>query len=341
MLDSLDKGCGCKGGISIYHPTTLPLDPADLYRVSIADEGQDEVNRTYTVMTEAQKTLTTAEEELVTVTNTDVHLSSQKFSLLQTGECGWIKTDAAYLSAETAYNEAVERVRTTTEAHTRAIFEHTTSVIKAKEMKEHCECETQSNHETQWTDANMDNEANQRAWAQSRHIDCVIAHTSEANCGVDSCPVVRRPVLCDDIETKKCEEAGSASGSAGEGAPLSNAPNILRNCALARLAQSASALARFSLSIKTKISHTHSLILSRTKTVHDKWLYQAMTKMTKMFLKPPTAVETSRNIRKYSTHSTHDLFELCLQRQSHKFIYRSCTRICSKITKIYKSNQQD
>jgi len=193
MLDSLDKGCGCK------------------------DEGQDEVNRTYTVMTEAQKTLTTAEEELVTVTNTDVHLSSQKFSLLQTGECGWIKTDAAYLSAETAYNEAVERVRTTTEAHTRAIFEHTTSVIKAKEMKEHCECETQSNHETQWTDANMDNEANQRAWAQSRHIDCVIAHTSEANCGVDSCPVVRRPVLCDDIETKKCEEAGSASGSAGEG----------------------------------------------------------------------------------------------------------------------------
>merc|ERR1712195_177135 len=190
MLDSLDKGCGCK------------------------DEGQDEVNRTHTVMTETAKTVITVKEELTTATNADVQVSSQSYSFLTAGECGWIKTDAAYTAAETVYTKAVELVRTTTVTHELTITEHTNSVIKAKEMKELCECGTQSAHANEWTTANMDNEANQRAWAQSRHIDCVIAHTSEADCVVDSCPVVTKPVLCDAIETKECEEAGSPSGSA-------------------------------------------------------------------------------------------------------------------------------
>jgi hypothetical protein len=189
MLDSLDKGCGCK------------------------DEGQDEVNRTHTVMTETAKTVITVKEELTTATNADVQVSSQSYSFLTAGECGWIKTDAAYTAAETVYTKAVELVRTTTVTHELTITEHTNSVIKAKEMKELCECGTQSAHANEWTTANMDNEANQRAWAQSRHIDCVIAHTSEADCVVDSCPVVTKPVLCDAIETKECEEAGSPSGS--------------------------------------------------------------------------------------------------------------------------------
>merc|ERR1712166_859506 len=190
MLDSLDKGCGCK------------------------DEGQDEANRTHTVMTETAKTVITVKEELTTATNADVQVSSQSYSFLTAGECGWIKTDAAYTAAETVYTKAVELVRTTTVTHELTITEHTNSVIKAKEMKELCECGTQSAHANEWTTANMDNEANQRAWAQSRHIDCVIAHTSEADCVVDSCPVVTKPVLCDAIETKECEEAGSPSGSA-------------------------------------------------------------------------------------------------------------------------------
>jgi len=220
MLDSLDKGCGCK------------------------DEGQDEVNRTHTVMTETAKTVITVKEELTTATNADVQVSSQSYSFLTAGECGWIKTDAAYTAAETVYTKAVELVRTTTVTHELTITEHTNSVIKAKEMKELCECGTQSAHANEWTTANMDNEANQRAWAQSRHIDCVIAHTSEADCVVDSCPVVTKPVLCDAIETKECEEAGSPSGStsieeagAPSGSATGSATNVAANVAATALSE--------------------------------------------------------------------------------------------------------
>merc|ERR1712153_260017 len=94
------------------------------------------------------------------------------------------------------------------------------------------------------TTANMDNEANQRAWAQSRHIDCVIAHTSEADCVVDSCPVVTKPVLCDAIETKECEEAGSPSGStsieeagAPSGSATGSATNVAANVAATALSE--------------------------------------------------------------------------------------------------------
>merc|ERR1711865_1011671 len=188
MLDELDKGCGCAG------------------------KGQDEVNRTLNEMNAAFTAVTDAETALETATNAQVQLADQEFSFLQAGECGWIQTDAAYLSAYAIYTKAVNTLATERITYKLSVTAHTEAVTEAARLKLECECATQSAHAVAWADANQDNDANAAAWAQAHHIDCVVDHISEADCSFGPAPGLTQPTLCDDIESVSCAaESGSAA----------------------------------------------------------------------------------------------------------------------------------
>merc|ERR1712166_449473 len=180
MLDGLDKGCDCAG------------------------KGQDEVNRTLNEMNAAWTAKTDAKKDLETATNAQVQLSSQEFSFLQAGECGWIMTDAAYLSAYAIYTKAVNTLAKAKTTSSLSIIAHREAVIEAARLKLQCECATQSAHATAWAEANEDNDANAAAWAQAHHIDCVVQSISEANCVFGPVPGLTKPTLCDDIESVSC-----------------------------------------------------------------------------------------------------------------------------------------
>merc|ERR1711865_1324096 len=188
MLDNLDKGCGC------------------------AALGQDEVNRTLNEMNAAFNAVTDAETALETATNAQVQLADQEFSFLQAGECGWIQTDAAYLSAYAIYTKAVNTLATERITYKLSVTAHTEAVNEAARLKLECECATQSAHAVAWADANQDNDANAATWAQAHHIDCVVDHIAEADCSFGPAPGLTQPTLCDDIESVSCAaESGSAA----------------------------------------------------------------------------------------------------------------------------------
>jgi hypothetical protein len=190
MLDELDKGCGC------------------------AALGQDEVNRTLTEKHAASNAVTVAETVLETATNAQVQLSSRSFQSLQAGECGWIVTDSSYQTAHVTYTTAVTTLATARTTYTLSVTAHTEAVIEAARLKLECECATQSAHAAAWANANEDNDANDAAWAQAHHIDCVIERISEASCTFGPAPSLTQPALCDDIESVSCAaESGSAAGS--------------------------------------------------------------------------------------------------------------------------------
>merc|ERR1712166_1335680 len=199
MLDSADKGCSCAG------------------------KGQDEVNRTLNEMNAAWTAVTDAQKDLESATSAQVQLSSQEFSFLQAGECGWIMTDAAYLSAYAIYTKAVNTLAKARITYKLSVTAHTEAVNEAARLKLECECATQSEQAVAWADANQDNDANAAAWAQAHHIDCVVDHIAEADCSFGPAPGLTQPTLCDDIESVSCAaESGSAaapvaaeSGSAG------------------------------------------------------------------------------------------------------------------------------
>merc|ERR1712166_57529 len=188
MLDGLDKGCDCAG------------------------KGQDEVNRTLNEMNAAFTAVTDAETALETATNAQVQLADQEFSFLQAGECGWIQTYAAYLSAYAIYTKAVNTLAMERITYKLSVTAHTEAVNEAARLKLECECATQSAHATAWADANQDNDANAAAWAQAHHIDCVVDHIAEADCSFGPAPGLTQPTLCDDIESVSCAaQSGSAA----------------------------------------------------------------------------------------------------------------------------------
>jgi len=197
MLDELDKGCGC------------------------AALGQGEVTRTLTEMNAAFSAVTVAETALQTATNAQVQLASQEYQLLRSGACGWIQTDVAYQTALTTYNKAVTTLATARSTYTLSVTAHTEAVTEAARLKLECECATQSAHAAAWADANADNNANDAAWAQAHHIDCVIEHISEVNCAFGPAPGLTQPTLCDDIESVSC---AAESGSAAPVAPTAAFP---------------------------------------------------------------------------------------------------------------------
>merc|ERR1712166_1504933 len=122
LLDSADKGCSCAG------------------------KGQDEVNRTLNEMNAAWTAVTDAQKDLESATSAQVQLSSQEFSFLQAGECGWIMTDAAYLSAYAIYTKAVNTLATAKTTYSLSIIAHREAVTEAARLKLECECSTQSAH---------------------------------------------------------------------------------------------------------------------------------------------------------------------------------------------------
>merc|ERR1712195_169625 len=188
MLDGLDKGCDCAG------------------------KGQDEVIRTLDEMNAASSAVKVAETALETASNTQVQLADQEFSFLQSGECGWIQTDASYQTAHVTYTKAVNTLATERITYKLSVTAHTEAVIEAARLKLECECATQSAHAVAWADANQDNDANAAAWAQAHHIDCVVDHIAEADCSFGPAPGLTQPTLCDDIESVSCAtESGSAA----------------------------------------------------------------------------------------------------------------------------------
>ena len=197
----------------------LPCDELILFWTTAL--GQDEVTRTLTEMNAAFNAVTVAETALETATNAQVQLASQEYQLLRSGACGWIQTDVAYQTALATYNTAVTTLATARTTYTLSVTAHTEAVTEAARLKLECECATQSAHAAAWADANADNNANDAAWAQAHHIDCVIEHISEVNCAFGPAPGLTQPTLCDDIESVSC---AAESGSAAPVAPTAAFP---------------------------------------------------------------------------------------------------------------------
>ena len=269
MLDSLDKGCNCRGkyirstttkrvaGImcSVAAAAELRLDQCAAAAAAAAKWsqtycvlplaarqysidfllstalGQDEVNVTFTRMTSAQTSVTQAEFSLTTVTTSQVHLASQTYQTLRSGECGWIKEDQSYVSALATHTTAVNTLANVKTLYKLSVEMHTSAVNEAARLALECECRIQSEHEKTWADANEENAANEAAWAQAHHIDCVVQSIAEADCAFSPAPSLTRPTVCDNIGSVSCNEpSGSGSADSTTAAPTDEMVEVGPGC---------------------------------------------------------------------------------------------------------------
>jgi len=171
-----------------------------------AELGQDEVNRTNSLVTIANERVVTATRSLEVASNTQVQLTDQQFSLLQQEVCSWVHLDIGFTTVHATYEQAVIEKATAETEVTFTVRNYNEAVEEAARLKLECECQTRSAHDTAWAIANAETSRTERerAWAQAHHIDCVIAQTSEADCHIATAPDVSKPYMCPDVTSAAC-----------------------------------------------------------------------------------------------------------------------------------------
>merc|ERR1712166_1533878 len=197
-----------------------------------AELGQDEVNRTNSLVTIANERVVAATRSLEVASNTQVQLTDQQFSLLQQEVCSWVHLDIGFTTVHAAYEQAVIEKATAETEVTFTVRNYNEAVEEAARLKLECECQTRSAHDTAWAIANAETSRTERdrAWAQAHHIDCVIAQTSEADCHIATAPDVSKPYMCPDVTSAACdggetpvvERLGKAWGDSARGGDASS-----------------------------------------------------------------------------------------------------------------------
>jgi len=197
-----------------------------------AELGQDEVNRTNSLVTIANERVVTATRSLEVASNTQVQLTDQQFSLLQQEVCSWVHLDIGFTTVHATYEQAVIEKATAETEVTFTVRNYNEAVEEAARLKLECECQTRSAHDTAWAIANAETSRTERerAWAQAHHIDCVIAQTSEADCHIATAPDVSKPYMCPDVTSAACdggetpvvERLGKAWGDSARGGDASS-----------------------------------------------------------------------------------------------------------------------
>merc|ERR1712166_581616 len=189
-----------------------------------AELGQDEVNRTHSLVTIANERVVTATRSLEVASNTQVQLTDQQFSLLQQEVCSWVHLDIGFTTVHATYEQAVIEKATAETEVTFTVRNYNEAVEEAARLKLECECQTRSAHDTAWAIANAETSRTERerAWAQAHHIDCVIAQTSEADCHIATAPDVSKPYMCPDVTSAACDGDGKAWGDSARGGDASS-----------------------------------------------------------------------------------------------------------------------
>merc|ERR1712166_416682 len=189
-----------------------------------AELGQDEVNRTNSLVTIANERVVTATRSLEVASNTQVQLTDQQFSLLQQEVCSWVHLDIGFTTVHATYEQAVIEKATAETEETFTVRNYNEAVEEAARLKLECECQTKSAHDTAWAIANAETSRTERerAWAQAHHIDCVIAQTSEADCHIATAPDVSKPYMCPDVTSAACDGDGKAWGDSARGGDASS-----------------------------------------------------------------------------------------------------------------------
>merc|ERR1712166_1096918 len=189
-----------------------------------AELGQDEVNRTNSLVTIANERVVTATRSLEVASNTQVQLTDQQFSSLQQEVCSWVHLDIGFTTVHATYEQAVIEKATAETEVTFTVRNYNEAVEEAARLKLECECQTRSAHDTAWAIANAETSRTERerAWAQAHHIDCVIAQTSEADCHIATAPDVSKPYMCPDVTSAVCDGDGKAWGDSARGGDASS-----------------------------------------------------------------------------------------------------------------------
>ena len=180
--------------------------------VLFTGEGQEQVARAYKDMLAAAEYVNTTETALSEAQNAQIRLTPRPLSTLDETQCDWIRSDVAFVTAETTQKRCLTEVRNSRVAYTSNQSEYAEVLEEAAELKHDCECKTQNTLETEWQEAIANAAERKISWAQAHHIDCILQNIHPPDpCLFDPAPTVTKPQLCfEAVECTGDEEPSAA-----------------------------------------------------------------------------------------------------------------------------------
>lgn len=181
ILDSLDTGADC------------------------GKQGQGPVDAANQAITDAQKAKSDADSGLASAHSAPVQFAAVPLDNLSEGQCSVFFDDVAYTAAKQTLDAAQKAADEAAGAVTAAQSALTAAQDEQAKAIENCRCAAKKGLENAWEAATANNDSNQKAYAKGKHMECVLAGTSPAECQVGDIPAVTKPNLDADamaVDTK-------------------------------------------------------------------------------------------------------------------------------------------
>merc|ERR1711871_1903984 len=181
-LDSLDNGSDCP------------------------NKGQASVDSAQSTLDQANKDKNDADAAAASAASADVNFAPKALSGLTRGECAPFMTDPAYTAAKAAAEAAKTAATQAAGAVTAAQDGLKAAQDAQKEAIAACQCAAKKAYKAAWEAANANNDANEKAYTKGKHMACVLAGTSPADCQIGEVPKVTAVTLADGVESATCKQ---------------------------------------------------------------------------------------------------------------------------------------
>merc|ERR1719424_787553 len=151
-------------------------------------EGQEGLDAAKKALTDAQSEKGDAGKAIADAQAAPVEFPPMSLDSLVEGQCGVFFSDGAYTAAKKNLEDAQKRADQADGAETAAQNALSTATEARKAAVNECYCETKAAYDKAWEAANANNDANAKAYAKAKHMECALKGTAPEDCDVGEIP---------------------------------------------------------------------------------------------------------------------------------------------------------
>merc|ERR1711970_1600914 len=180
VIDGLDDGstCGSEGQDAVDDATNAK---------SLADQAEVDAA---TALTEAEAAA--------------VDFGAKPFNALVEGECAWAYALDSYTSAKAAFGSATETHTAAVGAAAAAATALEEAVAEQIKLIHECRCKAKEEYNTAWSNAEEGAAEREATYTKAKHMECVLAGTSAADCTFTVPTVTPRELPADVTSVTEC-----------------------------------------------------------------------------------------------------------------------------------------
>lgn len=176
VLDNMDKGAGC-----------------DYAGDAVKSQAAAHLNATGIEVSNAQADVHAAE-------STSIDLGTYEWSSLDPNNCAAVINNNDYQSATAQVNSARNTLNEKNGVYAAAEQGITDAENEAQMLISECKCKVITAQQDARTTMNADvKDANEKAWHQAKHIQCVLAGTAASNCDLGTIPSVEETTVAEGV----------------------------------------------------------------------------------------------------------------------------------------------